>query len=371
MPPAKLLTRFPFKTLTGGIMILQATVDGFKDSLNFVLDTGSGGISLDSTTVSELKLVSKKTDRTIRGIAGMKEVSFTFSHALHLPGLTIDSMDFHINDYEILTSVYGVRIDGIIGYSFFRRFIISIDYDTHMIEVFSPGSIKYPKGGFYIKPNFTTLPMHTIPVRDATQVTARYYFDTGAGLCMLFSRSFIQDSMFFTKKKKIFHTQGEGLGGRAPMDITVIREVKVGPYHFRKVPVYIFDDEYNVTAYPLLGGLVGNDILRRFNTIFNYPDQVFYLRPNTAFSETFDYSYTGLAIYLINGDVVVLDVLPGSPAEKAGFKPFDKIISIENNLSGDIQVYKTFLQNAGAKLRVIIKRDGELMPMRLPVKDIR
>ncbi|MDB5232642.1 MAG: hypothetical protein JWN76_3447 [Chitinophagaceae bacterium] len=371
MPPAKLLTRFPFKMLTGGIIIVQATLDDFKDSLNFILDTGSGGISLDSTTVEDLQLKSMKTDKTIRGIAGMKEVSFTYSHTFRLPGLTIDSMDFHINDYEILTSVYGVRVDGIIGYSFFRRFIISIDYDKQVIDVLRPGSMRYPKGGFYMKPNFSTLPMQTINVRDATQVAAKYYFDTGAGLCMLFSRSFIQDSAFFEKKKKIFHTQGEGLGGKAAMDLTVIKEVKVGPYRFRKVPVYIFEDDYNVTAYPLLGGLIGNDILRRFNVIINYPEQIFYLKPNTRFAEPFDYSYTGLAIYLLKGEVVILDVLPGSPAEKAGFKPMDKIIGIENNLSGDIQAYKTLLQNAGTKLKVIITRDGVLMPIRLPVKDIR
>ena len=45
-------------------------------------------------------------------------------------GLTIDSLDFHVNDYDILSSVYGDRIDGIIGYSFFSRYIVKIDYDS-------------------------------------------------------------------------------------------------------------------------------------------------------------------------------------------------------------------------------------------------
>ena len=54
------------------------------------------------------------------------------------------------------------------------------------------------------------------------------------------------------------------------MHVTVIKEVKLGPYRFRSVPTYVFDDVYNVTSYPHLCGLVGNDILRRFNTILNY-----------------------------------------------------------------------------------------------------
>src|SRR4051812_41980835 len=68
--PSKLITRFPIKMLTGGIIIIQALIGENTDSLNFVLDTGSGGISLDSTTVGQLKLTPTKSNRTIRGIAG-------------------------------------------------------------------------------------------------------------------------------------------------------------------------------------------------------------------------------------------------------------------------------------------------------------
>ncbi len=46
-PPARLLTTFPFRLFTGGVMILRARLDSFPDSLNFILDTGSGGISLE------------------------------------------------------------------------------------------------------------------------------------------------------------------------------------------------------------------------------------------------------------------------------------------------------------------------------------
>jgi hypothetical protein len=69
------------------------------------------------------------------------------------------------------------------------------------------------------------------------------------------------------------------------MGLTVIKEVKLGPYKFRRVPVYIFKDEYNVTAYPILSGLIGNDVLKRFNVTLNYPDQIFYLKPNSRFDD--------------------------------------------------------------------------------------
>ena len=142
-------------------MILHATLDDFKDTLNFVLDTGSGGISLDSVTCVYYKLPTVPSDRLVRGIAGIKYVSFANNHTLHLQGLTVESLDFHINNYDVLSSAYGMQIDGIIGYSFLRRYIVTLDYDNMEMKVFTPGTYKYPRGGYLLKPQFSTLPMQT------------------------------------------------------------------------------------------------------------------------------------------------------------------------------------------------------------------
>ncbi|HEU5364293.1 MAG TPA: signal protein PDZ, partial [Hanamia sp.] len=48
--PAKFITSFPFKQLSGGVILLKAQFNNITDTFNFILDTGSGGISLDSTT---------------------------------------------------------------------------------------------------------------------------------------------------------------------------------------------------------------------------------------------------------------------------------------------------------------------------------
>src|SRR5438552_2230835 len=41
-PAAKLITSFPFTVFTGGVILIRACVDDYPDSLNFILDTGSG-----------------------------------------------------------------------------------------------------------------------------------------------------------------------------------------------------------------------------------------------------------------------------------------------------------------------------------------
>ncbi|MBK9661429.1 MAG: aspartyl protease family protein [Chitinophagaceae bacterium] len=370
-PPSREITKIPFTQLTGGIVILHAKLDTFPDTLNFILDTGSSGISLDSTTADYLGLKPTPTERTIRGIAGIRKVSFLFNQRLHFPGLSVDSLNFHINDYGILTAVYGERIDGIIGYSILSRYIVKLDYDSMKLTFCTPGTIRYPRGGYLLKPTINQLMAQQLRVRDETAVTSRFLYDMGAGVCMLLTKDFVADSSFIDKKKKRWIKEGEGLGGKIDMELMVMREVKLGPYRFRSVPVYIFDDENNVTSYPYMGGLIGNDILRRFNVILNYARNDIYITPNTHYGDSFDYSYSGVELYFLQGLIIVGDVAKGSPAEAAGIKEGDEVIAINNNFSQNLNQYKITLQAPNEKVKLILRRDNLMKEIEFKVRSIR
>lgn len=356
---AKSLTHFPFRMLSGGVMIVKARVNDIKDTFNFILDTGSGGISLDSLTCEEYKIPHSPSGKTINGIAGSKQVDYARNNTLVLPGLEVKNLDFYINNYEVLSSVYGQRIDGIIGYSFFSRYIVKIDFDTARIDVYEPGHIKYPSGGYLLKPLFTTLPIQPLSIKDDRPILSNFYLDTGAGLSFLMSKAFAEDSAVLMENRKQLPIQAEGMGGKTRMMITMIKELKLGPYKFRRVPAYILDDEYNATSYPFIGGLIGNDILRRFNMVINYKKREIHLLPNKHYRDNFEYTYTGMSIYFIDGKIVIDDVVTGSPADKAKFKKDDIILSIGNNFTNDINQYKDLLQDADDKIKVLILRNNE------------
>lgn len=203
-PPSTDITTIHFIQLTGGVVILQARLGNFPDTLNFVLDTGSSGISLDSITVDYLKLKPIPSERTIRGIAGVRKVSFLYNQQLHFPGLTVDSLNFHINDYSILTAVYGERIDGIIGYSILSRYILKIDYDSMQLTFATNGTIRYPKGGYLLKPTMVNqLMAQQLRIKDDKAFTTRFMYDMGAGACMLLTKDFLSDSALFDKKRNV------------------------------------------------------------------------------------------------------------------------------------------------------------------------
>lgn len=369
-PVSRLLTRISITQLTGGVVILNAQLDDFPDTLHFILDTGSSGISLDSTTVAYFKLKPEPSDRTIRGIAGIKKVGFLYNRKLRFPNLTVDSLNFHVNDYSVLTSVYGEQIDGIIGYSLFSRYIIKINYDSLQLDICSKGTIRYPKGGFLFRPILSTLPVQSARIRDEDTHQARFLHDIGAGVCLMLSQDFVDDSSVLQKKRKLWPKDGEGIGGKISMNLTIVKELKLGPYRFRNVPTYIFEDAFNVTSYPYLGGLIGNDILRRFNVIFNYSKRDIHMVPNTHFRDPFDYSYSGMELYFINGQIEMGDIAKGSPAELAGIKQGDIVIAVNNDFSQNFNKYKAALLTPNTKIKLVLRRNGELVEAEMKVKSI-
>ncbi|HSQ44483.1 MAG TPA: aspartyl protease family protein [Ginsengibacter sp.] len=356
--PSHFITKFPFKQLTGGVILVQARFNNIAQPFNFILDTGSGGISLDSSTTAEFNIPHVPSGKTINGIAGTTEVDYSQNNKLVLPGLTVDSLDFYINNYDILSSVYGEKIDGIIGYSFFSRYIVKINYDSLKVEVYSQGKIEYPRSGYLLHPLFTALPIQPLTIKDARTINANFYIDTGAGLCFLMSKQFEEDSQVLKKNRKPVFIQVQGLGGKKQMSLTIIKGVQIGPYRFRKVPTNILDDEFNATSYPFLGGVIGNDILRRFNVVFNYPKREIHLLPNSHFNDDFDYSYTGLNLYYVDGKIVLDEVITKSPAYKAGLKKDDVIVAVNTNFSNDINVYKNLMQVVGQKITLLVYRNN-------------
>lgn len=369
-PPARILASIPFRQLSGGVILLQAQFGEKGDSLNFILDTGSGGISLDSATVFRLGLIPTPSDMSILGIAGIRKVSFLYNRKLKLRNLIADSLNFHINDYEILSNVYGEKIDGIIGFSLLNRYIFFINYDNLVIDIYTQGRMKYPKGGWLYEPILRTLPVQTARIKDAVTVNSRFLFDIGAGLCLMLSKDFIEDSTFLDKKRVLYAKEAEGVGGKVDMFMTVIKEIKMGPYRFRNVPIYIFDDKFNITSYPYLSGLIGNDLLRRFNVILNYTKKEFYFIPNRSYGDLFDYSYSGLELYWVDGKVILGDVAEKSPASAAGLEEGDIVIAVNKNFSQNLLHYKQALQNPGERVRMIISRNGQLLEFDFKVKSI-
>lgn len=88
------------------------------------------------------------------------------------------------------------------------------------------------------------------------------------------------------------------------------------------------------------------------------------LKPNF---EVVPRGFVGIEFDDAGGSVMVKKVLPGSPAEKAGFKPGDVIEAIKATNIGTGEDLAKALAKAGVgtKLRVTVKRDGKTQELNL------
>lgn len=59
------------------------------------------------------------------------------------------------------------------------------------------------------------------------------------------------------------------------------------------------------------------------------------------------------------------------PADKAGLKEDDVVLAVGNNFSNNIQTYKNLLQNTGERVKLIVKRNGELQQLYMRVMSIK
>jgi C-terminal processing protease CtpA/Prc len=75
-------------------------------------------------------------------------------------------------------------------------------------------------------------------------------------------------------------------------------------------------------------------------------------------------------MYMIDGEIVVMDVMPDSPADKGGFKSGDIVMAVENNFTKNIQTYKNLMQTPGEKLRVLVMREEGPVILTLKVKNV-
>jgi predicted metalloprotease with PDZ domain len=76
------------------------------------------------------------------------------------------------------------------------------------------------------------------------------------------------------------------------------------------------------------------------------------------------------SLYDIDGLIILGDVATGSPAAVAGLKEGDELIGINNLIGQHLQQFKSALQVAGEKIRMIIRRDGQLIEFNFKIKSI-
>jgi hypothetical protein len=259
-----------------------------KETLDVILDTGMrfDGVYLFHKEVKELFAVDGLDSVRVGG-AGSGEatyalmadsMSLTFGNVLFQNQLVVISQSETTQDFPT---------DGVAGYTFFGTYVVHIDHDQLLMRLYDPKE-------FTADTLWHEMPMtlkEKIPfvdgkvsVQGEDPIAVVLYIDSAAGEAL---ELLVSETMKFSlPDNREEQYLGTGLSGDIYGSVGCIAGFWFGEHLLRDVPTAFAPAEVR-SKQEGADGIIGNDLLRRFNVILDYSDSSLYIKPNDSFSTSF------------------------------------------------------------------------------------
>jgi len=419
LPTNKKRDVVPFE-LVNNLVIVPVTLNGTK--LSFLLDTGVDTTVLFSIDeIDTLKLRSSQKIK-IKGLGAESAIDAYLSRNNVLEvGLARD------NDHGLYMVVskeinfsrrMGIPVHGILGYDFFSRFVVDINYQRKKVTFYAPD--KYSERSCrkcteILLSFFRNKPYVSAAVGDGNEEQqALLLLDSGSsdGLWLFDEQGFIREEPVNYFRDFL----GLGLSGRIFGKRTKIPFFELSDFKLTGVGTSIPDSEYVSGTRTLSSrdGSIGGAILKRFRLVLDYGNSRILLKPNTFFSDPFYYNMSGLVLehdglvpirevayfninpvrmaaarkeasgifdvykaptleFLLAKRYVVAEIREGSVAKKAGVKRGDEVVSINGRPAYKYKLYELnelFSSREGRVINLKIKRNGAFLKMKFRLEKI-
>jgi hypothetical protein len=361
-------TTVPFRLINNHIYA-DVSVNGSKP-LNFIFDTGGHSIITPEAS-RKLRIAAQGSLTTTGGGSGYAQSGVTRVASLSVGAAKITDQPVSVLDAAPPT-VEGVKQEGMIGYEFFARFITRIDYGAHTLSFidrahFDPGDAGTP---------VPFVLYNQLPQVEGSYdgIRGRFCIDTGARTPLSLTTPFVAaHDLRGHATDGVEALTGWGVGGPSHSFVTHGGVLKLGDVTIEHPLTMMSTDKGGSDAFDAFGNNVGGGVLKRFVVTLDYDRYTMYLKPITtpvADLDTFDRS--GMWINDDPAGFKIVEVSKGTPADEAGLKAGDVIVSVDGNPVSSIALYdlRTRLRNdaPGTTVNFALKRKGKGKPVDFAVK---
>lgn len=333
-------------TMVKNLVIIPLYLNN-QGPFNFILDTGVGPLIITDPALMDSIGIKPARSIKISGLGKGNEIDAFVSNnvAAQVGNAYIDNIPAAIlkKDFFGLSNYLGTKIYGLLGYYFFRSFVVQIRYSGKRMLFAEPWS-KYKAKGEKVpleikgsKPYVNIV----IETPEFGKLNLKTLVDNGASHAISLER--LNENPFPTPVSSISANLGVGMSGPIDGNIGRVPSLTIGGFTLKKVlasyPKY--DDVAAKVFLKERNGNLGADILSRFNITFDYSRNLMYLKKNGQFNRPFEHDMSGIELYLQQEKkrhYFISRIEPGSPAQKAGIMVDDEILTIN------------FLPTAGFKL---------------------
>ncbi len=248
-------------------IFLKARVNG-KGPFTFLLDSGAGKSVLSRVIANELELNSSG-EIASKGIGGFGSVTIGEIDSISLGDLTLSLDRIMITDLSQFRNFQVGAVQGIIGYDFFVRFPMVIDFESENMILVNPSREFRPEFENLIDAEL----YFQIPTIEAqlNGVTGRFLFDLGAQSgVLLYGGSALQESLIQDLGAGSDKFSILGIGGETEVSKTTLDSLRIGDVRIDD-PEVIWSENPEEMPFPgYLEGIIGTRILSGFRLYIDY-----------------------------------------------------------------------------------------------------
>jgi hypothetical protein len=359
----------PFQFIENHIFV-PVTV-GCRERL-WVLDTGASMSVIDSGFAGELGL-ELSGSMAGEGAGNAVQVSFATLPPFTLSGVEFDEQNVAAIDIAgLFRKTSDIEIAGILGYDFLSRFVSRVDFAAEVLTLYDPGTFTYEGDGVVLDAPLMGN-IFTVPVTVDGKYGGRWTLDLGASSVSFGYPFALQNGLL---SRRGVRGVGFGAGGRLERRISRFESIEMAGFRVQRPVISLPVGEVKgAFGSADVTGNLGNDFLRRFVLTLDYVDQKVIVERGADFDHVFPRDRSGLALWRPEDDEIrVLFASPGTPADRAGFRENDVVVSVNGIPVGQLDGLSAFreLTRAAAETEytVTVERDGKTLDLRLVLEDL-
>jgi Aspartyl protease len=247
-----------------------------KPGFIFMLDSGANRNILNLRTSKLLGMQPLKLQQENNVGFGAAPVYIAPEERINA---TIDSIQvakaMAVIDLSRLEQHFGHPTDGMLGYPFFRRFVVKLDFQRKQLSLWPAHRYSYRGPGVRValKPSgdFPILPI-TLGSRGSDRHHVDVAVDTGSDATMMLYEQFVRQFDLEESRRQSTDAMAFGLNGYYPVALGSIDFFLIGDAEAHNVAVDYLAENETEAAEQKLPGAIGNGILQNFRAvIFDVP----------------------------------------------------------------------------------------------------
>lgn len=335
----------------GAHILVEVALDD-KPAL-MILDTGAG---VNLITPEAEKRLNLKPDRGRVNVQGAGGAAAPAA-AVKIGKLSVGDATLKAQNAYLIPLPDALECDGLLGTPFFREWVVQIDYAKLRLTL-------TPHDHFRPAPEATAVPIrfdNNIPELEATVdgIKGQFHIDTGAGDAVTLFGPFVEQRHLRGRYMPAVQTvTGRGVGGLIYGDLVRLPEFSIGPFRFSRVTAELSRQTEGAFAGKASAGNLGDEIWQHFTLTLDYADNKVFLERNSRYDEPFIPNRSGFALDINQGEMLVRNVMPESPAAEADIHAGDTLVMIDGAPTSQMKAWivsEIFRGEPGTRIRLRLR----------------